>query len=94
VPGTPTVTPATPSKTASPQVQPSTSTSSAAGVVPSVSATNEHPVPAKKDQVIDVNAVVERVEKMQLAEGDETKGRDAEKPAVPQKDEAVVVKET
>ncbi|KAJ9116224.1 hypothetical protein QFC24_006815 [Naganishia onofrii] len=94
VPGTPTVTPATPSKNASPQVKPSTSTSSAAGVVPSVSATNEHPVPAKKDQAIDVNAVVERVEKMQLAEGDEMKGRDAEKPAVPQKDEAVVVKET
>lgn len=93
MPGTPTVIPATPSKTASPQVNPSTSTSSAAGVVPSVSAANKHPAPAKKDQVIDVDAVVERVEKMQLVEGNQVKGKEVEKPAVPQKDEAVV-KET
>ncbi|KAJ9095958.1 hypothetical protein QFC21_005320 [Naganishia friedmannii] len=89
-PGTPTVTPATPSKTASPQVQPSTSTTSAAAVV----AANQHPVPAKENQVIDVDAVVERVEKIKLAEGTEAKDKDVGRLVVPLEDEAQPVKET
>ncbi|KAJ9098054.1 hypothetical protein QFC19_006489 [Naganishia cerealis] len=99
-PSTPTVTPATPSKTASPDAIAGTSTPAVVPAAAPASAAmkSDPPLPSKAENEVD--AIAERVEKIELHHDvPDFKGKQAEKPVVPTKkidvaDEGHVVKET